>query len=292
MRKNYSLVTGLLWLVAVHPGAFSQSAASNAGDTSAPDLTMKALGLFVGGGGVSAADSAAVFQSFKTAKGGSGICYQYQTLVTSKKNPSRTDTSYTWLTNGGEGRVERSFPMPGITSGKLISIGHAGQPKYSIQLYPDSKTYGLTIIDTSLINSVRESFQVTKVGTEIVQGYSCIHVKMATSSGPAMFRTKTTEDLWVSTAVPGYALYKKLSSVNTIKPQLMQALEQAGASGFIVKMQTTGKDYSMTMSLLNAQEKTLPAALFEIPAGYTKTDQNMMQHMMAEAIKNSNSKKQ
>ncbi len=104
-----------------------------------------------------------------------------------------------------------------------------------------------------------------------------------------MFRTKTTEDLWVSTAVPGYALYKKVTSVNAIKPQMMQALDQAGASGFIVKMQTTGKDYSMTMSLLNAQEKTFPAALFEIPAGYTKTDQNMMQHMMAGAIMNSNS---
>ena len=246
-------------------GVFSRSAASNPGDTSAADLTMKALGIFVGGGGVSAADSAAALQSFKTANGGSGMCYQYRTLITSKKNPPAADTSYTWMTNGGEGRKEMRILMPGITSGKIISIGHAGQPKYSVQLYPDSKTYGLTIIDTSLVNLVKESFQVTKVGTEMVQGYSCIHVKMTTNSGPAMFRTKTTQDLWVSTAVPGYALYKKLTSVNAIRPQMMQALDQAGASGFIVKMETADKDYSMTMSLLNAQEKTFPAALFEIP---------------------------
>jgi beta-lactamase class D len=114
---------------------------------------------------------------------------------------------------------------------------------------------------------------------------------MVTTSGSGLFKSKSEEDLWTSTAVPGYALYKRLAAVSGIRPQMMQALEQAGADGFFVKMTAAGKDYSMTMSLMHAEEKSNPASLFEIPAGYTKTDENMMQHMMATAMASQASKK-
>src|ERR1700727_1120276 len=54
-------------------GGGSKSGSTNPGDTSAANMTMKALGLFAGGGGVSAADSAAAFESFRSASGGSGV---------------------------------------------------------------------------------------------------------------------------------------------------------------------------------------------------------------------------
>jgi hypothetical protein len=272
-------------------GAFSKAGSTNPGDTSAANMTMKALGIFTGGGGVSAADSAAAFETFRSASGGSGMFYQYEIKITSKKNPPSDDTTCSWFTNGGEGRSEMEMPIPGIKSGKIVSIGRIGQPRYSIQLYADSKTYGLTVIDTSLINGIKESFQITKVGTENVGGYACTHVKMVTTSGSGLFKSKSEEDLWTSTAVPGYALYKRLAAVSGIRPQMMQALEQAGADGFFVKMTAAGKDYSMTMSLMHAEEKSNPASLFEIPAGYTKTDENMMQHMMATAMASQASKK-
>jgi hypothetical protein len=47
----------------------------------------------------------------------------------------------------------------------------------------------------------------------------------------------------------------------------------------------------MTMMLIHAEEKSNPASLFVIPAGYTKTDENMMQHMMAQAMASQASKK-
>jgi hypothetical protein len=85
-------------------GAFSRSSSSNPGDTSAANMTMKALGLVVGGGGVSAADSAAAFEAFRSASGGSGMFYQYETKMTSKKDPPVDDTTCTWFTNnGGDG---------------------------------------------------------------------------------------------------------------------------------------------------------------------------------------------
>ena len=273
-------------------GAFSKSGSSgNPGDTSAASMTMKALGLFAGGGGVSAADSAAAFESFRSANGGSGMFYQYEIKMTSKKDPPVDDTTCSWFTNGGEGRSEMEIPIPGIKSGKIVSIGRIGQPRYSLQLYADSKTYGLTVIDTSLINGIKESFQITKVGTENVGGYPCTHVKMVTTTGSGMFKSKSEEEIWTSTSVPGYALYKRLTTVSGIKPQMMQALDQAGANGFIVKITTAGKDNVMTMLLIHAEEKSNPASLFEIPPGYTKTDENMMQHMMAQAMASQASKK-
>jgi hypothetical protein len=272
-------------------GAFSKSGSSgNPSDTSAANMTMKALGLFAGGGGVSAADSAAAFESFRSASGGSGMFYQYEMKMTSKKDPAVDDTTCAWFTNNGEGRSEMELPIPGMKS-KITSIGRIGQPRYSIQLYADSKTYGLTVIDTSLINGIKESFQITRVGTENVGGYSCTHVKMVTTTGSGIFKSKSEEDIWTSTSVPGYALYKRLVAVSGIKPQMMQALDQAGAGGFFVKMTTVGKDYSMTMMLIHAEEKSNPASLFVIPAGYTKTDENMMQHMMAQAMASQASKK-
>jgi Domain of unknown function (DUF4412) len=272
-------------------GAFSKSGSSgNPSDTSAANMTMKALGLFAGGGGVSAADSTAAFESFRSASGGSGMFYQYEMKMTSKKDPTVDDTTCSWFTNNGEGRSEMELPLPGMKS-KITSIGRIAQPRYSLQLYADSKTYGLTVIDTSLINGIKESFQITRVGTESVGGYSCTHVKMITTTGSGIFKSKSEEEIWTSTAVPGYALYKRLVAVSGIKPQMMQALDQAGAGGFFVKMTTAGKDYSMTMMLIHAEEKNNSASLFEIPAGYTKTDENMMQHMMAQAMASQASKK-
>jgi hypothetical protein len=266
-------------------GAFAKAGAANPKDTSAADLTMKALGIFTGGGGVSAADSAAAIQSFRTASGGTGIFYQYQNLITSKKNPPTADTSCTWMTNTGEGRMEMRLPMPGIVTGKIVTIGRAAEPRYSVQLYTDTKQYGLTVIDTSLINAGNQSFEVTKVGSETINGYSCAHVKMTTTTGSGMFKTKTSQDIWTSTGVPGYALYKRLTSVSTAQPKMMQALQKAGADGVIVKMTTADKDFSMTMMLIKSQEKNCPANLFDIPSGYTESDQNMFQHMMAGAQK-------
>lgn len=261
------------------------SSGSSAGDTSAANATMKTLGLWTGGGGVSAADSVAAIKSFKTASGGSGIFYQYQTLITSKKGNSR-DTSNLYLAANGNGRSEMRINMPGASSGMIINIGHATQRQYSVLLDPDEKTYSLNVIDTSLINSgAGENYQVTKIGNETVQGYPCIHSKLVSTIGSGLFKSKTTMDIWTSTAVPGYSLFKRLSTLQNVKPKMMAALENAGAGGFFVKMVAGDKDYSMTMALVQAEEKTFPASLFEIPAGYTKSDETMMSHMLSGAKK-------
>ncbi len=260
-------------------GAFAKAAAQNPNDTSTADVTMKALGLLVGGGGVSAADSAAAIKSFMTATGGSGIFYEYLTTTTSKQG-NRNDTSVRYLSNSGDGRSEMRINMPGAVSNKMVNIGHAREPKYSIMLYPESKTYSLNIIDTSLINSGRETYTVTKIGNENVLGYSCIHAKITSTTRLGFAKSSVTFDIWTSTEVPGYAFIQKMIVMQNIQPKMMQALQQAGCGGFFVKLNTTAKDYSMSMVLLKAEKRTFPPSLFEIPGGYTESNKNMMYHMM------------
>ncbi len=264
-------------------GAFAKAAADNPNDTSAADVTMKALGLLTGGGGVSAADSAAAIKNFMSAKGGAGYLFQYTTSTTAKKGSSK-DTSSIYFTESGYGRSEMHFDIPGAMSMAMINIGHADQPKYSVSLYPESKTYSLNVIDTGLIGSNIETYKVTIIGNENLQGYNCIHVKMISSVGSGMFKSSSTTEVWTSKDVPGYALFKKMSLKN-VTPAMMKALQQAGADGFIVKMQMQGKDYAMTMALTTAQQKSFPASMFQIPAGYTKSQYNMFYHMMSPSKK-------
>jgi hypothetical protein len=269
------------------PGSGATTRSATPPDTSAAGM-MKTLGLMTGGGGVSASDSAAAINSYMQGKGGSGFYYQYLTTATSKKGTAK-DTSYRWLTNGGEGRSEMRIVMPGVASGKLTVVGRANQPTYSILLDPDNKGYSLNLIDTALINSRQVTYKVTKVGDETVDGYACVHVRMTSTSGSGLFKSSSSEDLWTSTAVPGYSLYHNLSD-QTVNYGMMQALEKAGAAGMMVKMTASGKDYSMSYELTDAQSGSYPASLFMIPAGYTNNHKNIMEYMLSGVQKTNPSK--
>lgn len=265
-------------------GAFSKAVQQNPNDTSAPDVTMKALGLLTGGGGVSASDSARAINSYHTASGGSGFMYQDITTITSK-NITNKDTSTRYITNNGEGRNEMRLNMPGAMSNKMISIGNAKQPRFTVMLYPDTKTFSLNVIDTSLINSNPETYTVTKIGNEKIQGYNCIHSKITSSFNSRFLKSSSTFEVWTSNEVPGYALIKKLTMIENIRPDMMDAIDKAGCGGFFVKMVSTGKDYSMEMLLIKAVEKNLPASLFEIPSGYSESKENMMYHLISNNAK-------
>ena len=260
-------------------GAFAQAATPNPNDTSSADLTMKALGLLAGGGGVSAADSAAAIETFTNAKGGSGYYFESITTTTTKKGTSK-DTSKIYMASAGEGRSEMRINIPGAMSNQFINIGRAVNPKYSVMLYPETKTYALNIIDTAFINSNNETYEVTKLGNETIQGYNCTHVKLKSTFGKGIFKSSSTMDLWTSENVPGYSFLKKIMVNQNIKPQMLQALEENNCGGYIVKMASSGKDYSIEMELIKTQTKSFPASLFKIPNGYAQTNENMMYRLL------------
>lgn len=228
---------------------------------------------------ISPADSAAAIKSFMTGTGGSGIQYRYHVTYDFKRNQKDStisDTMSMAFTESRNAHVE--FGMLGM---KMVTIGHGNTPRYSIFLYPDSKTYNLNIVDTAAINAAGgQTYKVTKIGNETVAGYNCIHSKLTIITGIGR-TSEVTEDMWTSTAVPGYAQLEKAMTVQNVTPKMLQAMDQAGCGGFFVKMQVLSTSMSMVMLLIDAEHKTLPASLFEIPAGYTQANNtNMMANML------------
>lgn len=218
---------------------------------------------------ISPADSAAAIKSFMTGTGGSGQFYQYRTRYTFKKNDSTgLDTMSVVITDSHNARTDMG--APGM---KMAVLGHAGLPRYSILLYPASRSYLFNIIDTAAINSAGgPTYQVTKIGNETVQGYNCIHSRLTViNSGQ---KSGITEEVWTSADVPGYTALKKLIALQNVTPKMLQAIEQAGCGGLFVKVEMQTKAFSMEMLLVDAERKNFPASMFQIPPGYTQGTSN------------------
>jgi hypothetical protein len=250
-------------------GAFAKAAAANQNDTSSADLTMKALSLLTEGKSISPADSAAAIKGYMKASGGTGIHYEYIVTMSGNKTTTR-DSSQIYFTNNGEGRVEMRIPIPGVRINRMIGIGHIEYPAYTMFLYPDSKTYSLHIIDTAMISG-GENYQVTRIGTELINGYPCVRSKLVSTRGSGRFKTSSVMDIWTSTSVPGYSLYKKMISLQTSNYGMMKALDKAGGAGVIVKLTVTGRDYTMEENLVKTEEKSFPANIFLIPPDYAQS---------------------
>jgi hypothetical protein len=227
------------------------------------------------------ADAAAVLKSFMTATGGSGMWYQYQTRYEVRiRGTVRTmvDTMSSAISDDRYAHVDM-----GVWGMRFSMLKHVGQPRYTVKLNPQTKSYSLTVIDTAWSNSANgQTFRVVRIGTESVEGYTCVHAKMTVTGADG--KVVTTDDLWTSTAVPEYAQYKREMADEHITVKMMQALEKAGCEGFVVKIvgETPmtgggaaapggGSQTKFEMTLIKAERRNFPASMFEIPAGYTES---------------------
>ncbi len=261
--------------------AFTQAAGQNPNDTSAASLTMKTLGILTRGNGVSAADSAAAIATFKNANGGDGFYYETSSSVITKSGTVESMFK-TYFTSSGEARMEMDLSaMMGMKGGTpLISISRLANPLYSILLDDTEKKWFLNIVDTAMLNAGNMNYTVTKIGNETINGYPCVHSKL-TSKG----KSDMDIDIWTSKSVPGYTkLEQWMANTKTITtPDMMKALKRAGAEGFFIKMEMKNKDITSTMLLTKVEQKSLPASLFVIPAGYSETENNIMLGNMMKA---------
>jgi uncharacterized protein DUF4412 len=229
---------------------------------------------------MTAADSAAV-KSFMTASGGSGMLYQYQLkydIKTKNKDTVIVDTTSQIISDSHCTHFDMN--MLGM---KMTVLGRDDQHKYSVMLYPESKSYKLNAIDTAklIADQKKMTITVTKIGNETVAGYPCVHSKLTMITPNGNKPITVTEELWTSNSVPGYAQLKQLMSTQNITFTMLQKLDQAGCDGFVVKMTMASESINMNMILITADRKTFPASTFEIPAGYVPmTGMGMMNGLM------------
>jgi hypothetical protein len=119
----------------------------------------------------------------------------------------------------------------------------------------------------------KETWTVKKLGRETVNGYSCEHVLITRAEA-----AKTEQEWWTSRDVAGLS-YESMRGLmrrgNQSDEGIIKGLRDAGADGFVVRMITREKGNPVpvsTMELTKAEKKSVPASLFEIPAGYTKQE--------------------
>ncbi len=216
---------------------------------------------------LSHADSAAAIKSFTSTTGGSGFQYTWDVTsdwkIRGKDSISRDTTSVSFT------QSHNSCTELSILGVKVRIIGHAATPLYSLWIYPQSKNYSLNIRDTaSSLTRSRQTYQVTKIGTETVNGYSCIHARL-TTTGTRGKASSVTQDIWTCADIPGYSFIHQMMTLENVTPGILQALEQAGCNGVFVKMTMQSSVISTSMILIRAGAANLPASLFELPSGYT-----------------------
>ncbi len=119
----------------------------------------------------------------------------------------------------------------------------------------------------------KDAWKVKKLGKETVSGYTCEHV-LVTRGDDA----KSEMEWWTSKDIAGlsYESMRGLMRRNADNDEgVLKALRDAGADGFVVRMVTREKGNPnpvTTMEITKVEKKSVPAALFEIPAGYRKAE--------------------
>jgi hypothetical protein len=230
---------------------------------------------------MSAADSAAA-KNFMSASGGTGMLYQYKVkydIKTKTKDSTFLDTLSTAVSEAHNSRVDMN--MMGM---KQTMLSHADDQIHFVVLYTDMKAYKVNTRDTAALRgrAGQMNYQFTKIGTESVGGYSCIHSRMTMTNSTGK-TPPITEDLWTSTAVPGYADLKRLETNAQVTAKMMEAMDAAGCGGMVVKATMQTQQFAMDMLLITAERRNFPGSMFSIPAGYSVyTQQMLMNSIMAQ----------
>jgi hypothetical protein len=118
----------------------------------------------------------------------------------------------------------------------------------------------------------KEPYSVRVLGSEKVLGYSTKHVLLSRPSDKSEMEVWTTKDLLGLSYESMRGLMRRGAQD---EGSMMKALKDGGAEGFFVKMVTREKGKTeplTTMELTKAERKSLPASIFEVPAGYAKQE--------------------
>ena len=182
-------------------------------------------------------------------------------------------------------RVEWAMDLSSMRKGRegskapatmaMTMLARKADPTKVYMLNDEKKTY--SVVDAGKAGEDRgakpkDPFTVKKLGTETIAGYSCQDALLTSS--------KDTE-IEVCVAKELAASSDWLASLNRRNPEgasWLGALKAQGIEGFPVRWVIRKKGSSealTTMVMTRIEKKSLPASLFDIPAGYTETKMSM-----------------
>ncbi len=178
-------------------------------------------------------------------------------------------------------RSEMNMQMGPMTV-KMVMLQKNATPDLLYQINDGSKTY--SEIDLAKMRELAgqqpdtHKYTVEKLGQETILGYKTQHVMVKDKTAEA--DAGVTTELWTAKDLLDYETFSKLQARRgkaAGQEALVKALKDAGVDGLPLKyIMTTADGSKVTMEVVKADKKSLPATTFEIPEGYTKAEGGMM----------------
>jgi len=155
---------------------------------------------------------------------------------------------------------------------KMTMLAKVAKPNLVYMVDDDSKTY--SVWDTSdaakdASNLPKETYTVERLGSGTVAGLSCQKARLTSSKGDR-YEVCVSKDFGASADWLA-AISRRTRGAGG----WVQALKEKGVEGFPIQWSMFRKDQTepfMTMELTSLDKKSLPASLFEVPAGYKQTE--------------------
>jgi Domain of unknown function (DUF4412) len=165
-----------------------------------------------------------------------------------------------------KGRGDTRDKAPKMT---MTMLTRKAEPGKAYMLNAEKKTYSIVDAAKSAQRATsKEAFTVKKLGADTVAGLPCQNVLLSSSNGAEI-------EVCVAKDFPASSDW--LSSLTSRQSQgsgWLAALKTQGIEGFPVRWVIRKKGSTQpltTMEITSIEKKSVPASLFEIPAGYTET---------------------
>lgn len=164
--------------------------------------------------------------------------------------------------SGKNVRSDMEIVAPGIGPMQMSVLVKGEQ---SFLLNARDKSYSETNVANAAGTGREQKFTAKKLGTEKIGKWNTTHVELTDERGEKA-------EIWTTKDIDaGRSILEVLGQRTPGDAGMVKALASVGAEGFPVKV-ISGKREGLTLELVKQDSATPPAALFEIPADWKKTD--------------------
>lgn len=198
---------------------------------------------------------------------------EFEGLLVSKVSGAARGTTKVWVSKHGlRNEAEMELPaevraqMGGEKTHRVISIVKASEPNLTYLIDEQRKTYSVMDHRSEATES-EEKYRIERKGKDKVAGFSCDKV-VATDARGFQF------ELCMAPGLIGGSFMTRALEQRKQGQGLLKAMADVGVTGYPARWVHRPKDGTpgMTMELVSAEKRSVPASTFAIPAGYTKTE--------------------
>ena len=172
--------------------------------------------------------------------------------------------------NGTRFEMDLADPETGTVVMHIVTFTPSDEPNLLYTLNEKAQTYSVIDmnefeeeLDTMFKEKEKQDYKVEKLGTEVLHGYNCNHVRITDDHGET--------EMWLTKDLISASDFARLQPGRKQGAAALDIrLKKAGLDGFPLKV--LDMESNTTMEFVEIERKKLDKSLFEVPAGYTKKE--------------------